>query len=82
MYEIFFTKTAEQQLKKLPKNIKNEIGSALERIKIRPFSYIKKLRNSRYYKLRVGRYRIILDANPIKLIILVIEIGHRSEIYK
>jgi len=82
MYEIIFSERAKAQLKKLDKLVQERIGSVIERIKIRPFSYdIKKLQGTKYYRARVGEYRIILDIRQNKLIIIVIEIGHRKNIY-
>ncbi|MDD5086545.1 MAG: type II toxin-antitoxin system RelE/ParE family toxin, partial [Candidatus Nanoarchaeia archaeon] len=58
------------------------IVSTLKRIRIRPYSHIKKLVGSNYFRLRVGDYRVILDIIENKLIIHVIEVGHRKNIYK
>ena len=82
MFNIEFSKTAEKQLYKLEKNIQIRIISALERVRIRPYPHIKKLVGSPYFRLRVGDYRLILDIQTNKLIIFVIEIGHRKDIYK
>jgi len=83
MYIIIFKSKAELQLKKLNKSIQERIINVLERIKIRPFSYdLKKLQGTNYYRLRIGEYRAILDIKEDKLIIIVIEIGHRKNIYK
>ena len=81
-YQIFFTEKALKQLKKLEKNDKKRIIKSLERIRIRPESYITKLIDDPGYRLRVGEYRIILDIEKEKLIILVLMIGHRKNIYK
>lgn len=35
-----------------------------------------------YWRYRVGSYRILCDIDDEKITILVLEIGHRSEIYK
>lgn len=35
-----------------------------------------------YWRYRVGDYRIICDIQDHKLVVLVIEIGHRREIYR
>jgi mRNA interferase RelE/StbE len=35
-----------------------------------------------YYRLRVGSYRIIYEKQDKELIILIIRIGHRREIYQ
>lgn len=82
MYEIIFSQKAKKQLFKLEKNIQKRIIGSLERIRIRPESYITKLVGDPGYKLRVGDYRIIMDIDNNNLIILVIKIGHRREIYK
>jgi mRNA interferase RelE/StbE len=82
MYEIVFTKNAENQLKKLDKPIQERIVSVLERIRIRPEDFVEKLVGESGFKLRVGDYRIILDLDNNKLIILVLKIGHRRNIYK
>jgi len=81
-YKIFFTDKAFKQLKKLGKNDQERIIKSLERIRIRPDSYITKLIDDPGYRLRVGEYRIILDIEKEKLIILVLLIGHRKNIYK
>ncbi|MFC2159185.1 type II toxin-antitoxin system RelE/ParE family toxin [Actinomycetota bacterium] len=82
MYEIIFSNKAKKQFFKLEKNIQKRIIIALERIRIRPESYITKLVGDPGYKLRVGDYRVIMDIDNNNLLILIIKIGHRKEIYK
>lgn len=82
MYEIIFTENSKKQLKKLEKLIQIRIIKVLERIRIRPESYVTKLVGDPGYKLCVGDYRIILDIEKDKLIILILKIGHRKNIYK
>ncbi len=82
MYEIVLSQNAENELKKLDKSVQYRIVAALERIRIRPESYVKKLVGETSYKLRVGDYRIIMDIDHSKLLILVIKVGHRKNIYK
>ena len=82
MYNIEFSKTAEKQLYKLESDIQARIISTLERCKIRPHHYVKRLVSMPYYKLRIGDYRAILDIKNEKLLILVIEIGHRKDVYE
>lgn len=82
MYEIFLTDEAKKQLAKLDESTRERIGSAFERIKIRPHKFVKRLYKSPYYRLRVDNYRIILDIKDLQLIIFVIEIGHREKIYR
>ncbi|MFH1065526.1 MAG: type II toxin-antitoxin system RelE/ParE family toxin [Nanoarchaeota archaeon] len=81
MYEIVLTDIAEKQFYKLNKQLQERIVSVLGRIKVRPYPHIVKLAGSKYYRLRVGIYRLILDVQEDKLIIYVIKIGKRENIY-
>lgn len=81
-YEIIFPDAALKQLKKLEKSDQERIISTLERIRIRPQSYVTKLIGDTGYRLRVGDHRIILDIYEGILVVLVLKIGHRKNIYK
>jgi len=81
MYNIIFSDTALKQFNKLPQNIKERIIAVLKRCKIRPHSFAKKLVGSPYFRLRTGNYRIIIEIQNNQLQILVIEVGHRRNIY-
>jgi mRNA interferase RelE/StbE len=80
-YQIFFTDKAKKQLEKLKKVDQERIIASLQRIRIRPEAHITKLVGDPGYKLRVGDYRVILEIEKEKLIILVLMIGHRKNIY-
>jgi len=82
MYGVEFSKVAEKQFYKLDKNIQVRIVSTLERCRIRPHAHAKKLVGNPYFSLRVGDYRVIIDINEGNLLILVIEVGHRKNVYK
>ena len=47
----------------------------------RPFGY-KKLNGIESYRIRVGSYRIIYDIYDSELIIDIIALGHRKDIYE
>lgn len=82
MYELVYSPAALKQLEKLEHTIKERILIALERLRIRPESCdIKKLVGVQGYRFRVGDYRIIFDMEKQKLLILILEIGHRKNIY-
>ena len=49
----------------------------------RPDSNLKKLVGHKdRYRLRVGDYRVIYDIHDEQLVILVVGVGHRREIYQ
>ena len=82
MYEVLLTTKAKKQLKKLEPEIRKRIISTLKRVRIRPETYLTKLVGDPGFKLRVGDYRLIIDINNCKLILLVLQVGHRRKIYK
>ena len=82
MYKVLFSQKAEKQLDKLERKTAERVTLTLERIIIRPQAYVKRLVGCPYYSLRVGDYRLILDIKDDKLIIFIIELGHRKNIYK
>ena len=81
-YKLTFSDFADKQLNKLPIDVQTRIISTLKRCQIRPYNHIKKIVGSKYIRLRVGDYRVILDIINNELIIHVIEVGHRKNIYK
>ncbi len=81
MYEIIFTDTALRQMKKLEKKVQVRIISVLERIRTHPERYVRKLVDEPYYRLRVGDYRVILDIKRDRMIIMVMYVGHRKNVY-
>jgi len=38
--------------------------------------------NSPYFRLRIGDYRVILEIDDGKLIVLVMQVGTRGDVYK
>lgn len=86
MYELKFLGRALQDLKKIDlphqKIIKGKLLILAENPEILK-NNIKKLAGTKedYYRLRVGNYRIIFEKRDNDLIILIIRIGHRAEVY-
>ena len=82
MYDLSISNQAKRQLSKLSSELQYRIGVVFERIRIRPFSHVKRKQGTPYFILRIGNYRAILDIKKDKLIIIVIELGPRNKIYK
>lgn len=80
-YEVKWTDTALKQLKKLDIQVVKRIINKVETITKDPFSFVEKLKGFDLYKLRIGDYRVIMGIESDKMIIFVLEAGHRSIIY-
>jgi mRNA interferase RelE/StbE len=87
-WTIEFTDTAQRQLEKLDKAVANRIAKFLrERLaKLEnPRSIGEALKGERWgtlWKYRVGDYRLIASIEDQRLMILVVTIGHRRQVYR
>lgn len=75
---------AQKQLSKIPSNYAQSIYKNLDKlIKEDVVMDIKKMQGEdSTYRLRVGDYRIIFEHHKKVIMILVIEVGHRKDVYK
>lgn len=85
-YSIVFSERAKRQLKKLDKHIASLIIGWLEKnIKnsTNPRMHGKALvkNKSGQWRYRIGDYRVICEILDNKVVVLVLEIGHRREVY-
>ncbi|MHC5933374.1 type II toxin-antitoxin system RelE family toxin [Nostoc sp.] len=83
-YQIEFTKGANKQLKKLPSDIKERIDLKIEELAIEPRPVgVKKLADEEsLYRIRVGGYRVIYQIFDNILLVSVIKVKHRREVYR
>ena len=82
-YEIRWTESSFKKLQKLDRLTQERIIEKLnEAESVDPYLIAKKLTGVNLYTIRVGDYRVILSIEKGKLVILVIDLGHRSKIYK
>ena len=81
-YTTILSKKARKQLDKLSDKIANPIIDAIAILEDNPRPYgCKKLTDRPGYRIRQGDYRIIYEIFDHILIIDVIAIGHRKDIY-
>jgi len=82
-YTVFVERYAQKQILKLDKQIIPIIKSAIAGLaeNPRPYGY-KKLKGEEAYRIRVGDYRVIYEINDTIVIITVVSVGHRKNIYK
>jgi mRNA interferase RelE/StbE len=85
MYSIEYTAEARKTLRKLPVNVSMLLVQKIIQLSVSPnelANNIKALNGVDAFRLRVGDYRVIYTKLNDKMIINVIKIGHRKEVYK
>lgn len=82
MYSILIEKNALKHLEKIPKLDREGIVVVIQNLATQPRPVgSKKLVGREGWRIRVGHYRIIYEINDKVCSILVIDIGHRKDIY-
>jgi mRNA interferase RelE/StbE len=83
--KIIFSKQAQKELEKLDRSTQKRIDTAIkEKLEKDPERHLISLTGSFHnlYKFRVGDYRLICRKENEELVVLVITVQHRSEVYK
>ena len=82
-YKILIKASAVKELKKIPKKNLSKVTERINSLAIDPSPPgCEKLTVQNAYRLRQGSYRIIYTIDDEILVILVIKVGHRRDIYK
>lgn len=84
-YRIEYGEDARRNIKKFPKNIQERIIRAIEkRLTISPSEVGKPLIHEwkDHKRIRVGDYRVVYKIIEDKVIVLIVEIDHRKDIYE
>ncbi len=83
-YKISFHSKAVKEFDRLEDNVRRRIASRIEALaeNPRPVDSVKLSGYKDYYRIRVGDYRIVYSIQDNKLIVLIIRIGARRDIYR
>lgn len=83
-YKLQFSNRAFKQFSKLNQQIQKRISIQFDKLIQNPLmSGAKKLSGEdSIYRIRVGDYRVLYQMDHGKLVVLVVDVGHRREIYR
>jgi mRNA interferase RelE/StbE len=85
VYKIVFTKQAVKSLQRIPRNITDLIREKLAQLAADPFAKhlnVTKLQNRPGYRLRVGDWRVIYEIQKEQLVVMVLKVSPRGEVYR
>ncbi|MEH2172925.1 type II toxin-antitoxin system RelE family toxin [Nostoc sp.] len=83
-YKVEILRGALKQLKKIPSELQERIQIKIDDLATEPRpNGVKKLKGKENaYRIRVSDYRVIYDIFDDLLVVNVVEVGHRKNIYK
>ena len=83
-YAIKFRPAAERALEELPRDVQRRIGKKIDALAVNPRpSGVKKLVGEEdVYRVRAGDYRIVYQIQDAVLLVLVVRVGHRRDVYR
>ena len=83
-YSIEISRTAEKQLEKLNRDDQHRVSRAILALADdpRPQGSRKLTGYDDVFRIRVGRYRVLYSVSGKKLIIIILKIGHRKDVYR
>jgi mRNA interferase RelE/StbE len=83
-YTVEFSPSARKMFKKLPQDLQDRIQLKIDALATEPRpSGVKKLKGEENtYRIRVGSYRVVYEIEDDILLVTVIKVGGRGEVYK
>lgn len=82
-YELLYKPSVAKDLRGIPKNDVRRILSKTEALRENPYpAGSEKLSGQDRYRLRQGDYRILYTVDDLRVLVEVVKVGHRREVYR
>ena len=82
-YRVIVKQSVSKDLKKIPKKDVKQILAAIQTLAQNPRPpQSKKLSGQERYRLRQGNYRILYSIEDDRLIVCVVKVGDRRDVYR
>ena len=83
-YTVGTTPAVDKQLSRLPVSVQRRLTETIEGLESNPRPHgVKKLAgHDNLWRVRVGDYRIIYTIEDDRLLVLVVKLGHRGDVYR
>jgi len=81
-FEVIWTNRSKKDLKLIDNKTAEKIIEKVEEIGKRDAVFLEKVKGFKFYKLRVGKYRILIDKFSATKKLLILRAMHRRNVYK
>lgn len=82
-YSVLITRTASKELEAVPRKDRSRIITKIRALADEPRpNGAEKLSGDEKYRIRQGDYRILYEILDRELVVTVVRIGHRREVYR
>lgn len=82
-YRIEIKKSAQKEIQRLPRQDLKRVVSKIQQLAANPrMSDSKKLTSQEQYRVRVGQYRILYEIHDNVLLVVVVRVANRKEVYR
>jgi len=82
-FEVIFRQSVAKDLRQIPKKHITRILKRIEALRSEPRPPgVEKLSGQEKYRIRQGVYRILYEIRNNELIVVVVKIGHRRDVYR
>ena len=82
-YTVILPKSVQKQIDRLSQDIGSRMIVALSALETNPRpAGVKKLKGRDAWRMRVGDYRVIYEIHDRALQVIVIQAGHRRDVYR
>lgn len=83
IYRIEIKKSAQKEIQNLPRLDLKRVVIKIQSLAINPrMPDSKKLSSQEQYRVRVGQYRILYEIHDDILVIMVVRVAHRKQVYR
>ena len=82
-FEVILKRSVAKDLRQIPKKDVAKILKRIDALRTEPRpSGVEKLSGQEKYRIRQGIYRILYEIRNNELIVVVVKIGHRRDVYR
>lgn len=83
-YEVFISRVAWKNLMQFGEDQQFRFFDAIEALEMnpRPNGCVKLAGDENLYRIRVGKYRIVYEIHDLILVVTVIKVRHRRDVYR